>query len=262
MYLTHAAQIIQASEARYVKRVKALLNAYATPLRDNKLITLQESTSIFRCLADIRDVHTRLATVLAGAADTAEDDVASAVKAVAAEFGLARAALLELYVPYARDHAAGLRVLHAALDRPDVARAVEATSTGDERVRGTSLEALLASPLERVASLRDALAALLAQTPPSETGYAALREAAGLFAELGDAASRVNDSGNAVSPAIQRHYAGEPPSAHAIVTAETVLAAQAEAEEGARRAEALEHEVAVRTLGAVPCLLPAACSVV
>lgn len=48
----------------------------------------------------------------------------------------AKAALLELYVPFARGHEAALRMLRTAMARPDVGRTVSGIASSDERVSG------------------------------------------------------------------------------------------------------------------------------
>jgi hypothetical protein len=74
----------QASESRYVRRVKALVNAYLVPLQSSQLLSGAETAAIFHGLTDIRDVHAKLNTVIQAASE--DDNVGSGVAAVANEF--------------------------------------------------------------------------------------------------------------------------------------------------------------------------------
>ena len=173
---------LASSESTYVKRLKAICNAYLRPLSESRALSNGEVNAIFRGLSDLREVHTRLSGVIQAASD--DDDVGAGVAAVAAELGLAKAALLELYIPYARGAEGATRALRAAAGRAEAGRALDGIASGDERVRGESLERLLDAPLERCHEYATALSALLSASSPGDRGYAALADAADLAASL------------------------------------------------------------------------------
>jgi RhoGEF domain len=216
-----------------------------------------------------------------------DDSVTSGVATVANEFMAAKAALLELYIPYARGHDSAVKALRNALTRSDVARTIESISTTDERVRGSSLESLLAVPLERLSEYRDLLSALLSLSTPTERGYSTISETVDMFSALvRESISQGYNPGSInlkslPSPSKLNATSSQPSSAYptfststrgastasiveasmpstrgtavaasvpegALVTAEAVLAAQAEAEDAQRRLEALEREVALK----------------
>ena len=97
------------------------------------------------------------------------------------ELLLAKDALADLYVSYARGQKAALEALRRTCDaRPQVARALEAIAAQDERVAGASLAACLEDPLARAAEYAGSLLpAVLAGTPRAEDGYAGVGESAG-----------------------------------------------------------------------------------
>lgn len=77
---------MQTSESRYLKKLRAIVNAYLVQLRDNRLLTAGEITTIFRGLSDMRDVHAKLNGVLQAASE--DDNVTKGVAIVANEFTL------------------------------------------------------------------------------------------------------------------------------------------------------------------------------
>ena len=80
------AHTLQMSENKYMKKLKAIILAYQTPVKDARILTDGEAGSIFRGLTDMRDVHTRLNSVIQAASD--DDGVASGMAVLANEFSL------------------------------------------------------------------------------------------------------------------------------------------------------------------------------
>lgn len=77
---------MQASEGRYVKRLRALIAAYLQPLHDARVLTAGELGAIFRGVTDMRDVHSKLNGVIQAASE--DDSVSNGIDVVANEFGL------------------------------------------------------------------------------------------------------------------------------------------------------------------------------
>lgn len=170
------------SESRYLKKLRAIVNAYMTPLREGRLLTAGEMSTIFRGMSDMRDVHSKLNGVIQTASE--DDNVTKGVAIAANEFVLAKPAILELYVPFARAHATALRTLRNAMARPDVSRAITNIASTDERVRGSSLEDLLCLPLDRIGEYKNILSELLSLSQPADRGYAALQDTVDLLSAI------------------------------------------------------------------------------
>jgi hypothetical protein len=255
-----------------------------------------EVAAIFRTLPDMRDVMTKINGVVQVASE--DDNVSNGVAQVANEFMVAKSALLEVFLAYARGHDSALRTLRAAQVRPEVSRSIDGIASSDERVRGDTLESLLEGPLALAMSLRGLLSALVGLCSPADRGYAALSDAMELMAAIvreaaaagyapagnagpapsspakayasgsltsparGDAkdfalatlASRpvvsspsASASSSAVSAAMPLHpstLGSELKGAE--VSVDSVLAAQANADEAARRLAELERHVALK----------------
>lgn len=196
MYLSRKTRL-QTSETAYVGRLRATVAAYLTPLEDNHILTEEEvcrgavcvylvcapcfrtpaqASAIFRNLRVLRDVHSKLNETIQGAA--AEPNAAKAVSLLGGELLLAKDALADLYVSYARGQRGALDVLRRTCEsRPQVARALAAIAAQDERAGGLTLEASLEAPLVRASQLAGSLLpAVLASTPRAEDGYAGVGE--------------------------------------------------------------------------------------
>jgi len=77
---------VQTSEAKYVKKLKATINAFMVPLHDARVLTASELGAVFRGLTDMRDVHSKLNSVIQAAGE--DDNVANGIAVVANEFSL------------------------------------------------------------------------------------------------------------------------------------------------------------------------------
>lgn len=77
---------VQTSESKYVKKLKAILNAYLSPLRDSRVLTSGEVAAIFRCIPDMKEVHNKLNGVIQTGSE--DDNVLNGVAVVANEFML------------------------------------------------------------------------------------------------------------------------------------------------------------------------------
>lgn len=135
-----------------------------------------QASAIFRNIRVLKDVHAKLNDTIQAAAT--EPIAAKAVSLLGGELLLAKDALADLYVSYARGQKAALEALRRTCDaRPQVARALEAIAAQDERVAGASLAACLEDPLARAAEYAGSLLpAVLAGTPRAEDGYAGVGE--------------------------------------------------------------------------------------
>lgn len=60
-------------------------------------------------------------------------------------FCSAKAALMELYLPFVRGHEGAMHALRSVMSRGDVARAVDSIASSDERVSRTSLRVCIAA---------------------------------------------------------------------------------------------------------------------
>lgn len=75
---------LQLSEARYGKRLKAALSSYMTPLLSSRLLSPAESSALWRGIADMKEVSSKLGSLLAAAAE--EEDVSVGLHLAASEF--------------------------------------------------------------------------------------------------------------------------------------------------------------------------------
>lgn len=146
------------------------------------MLSQGEVAAIFRTLPDMRDVMTKINGVVQVASE--DDNVSNGVAQVANEFMVAKSALLEVFLAYARGHDSALRTLRAAQVRPEVSRSIDGIASSDERVRGDTLESLLEGPLALAVSLRGLLSALVGLCSPADRGYAALSDAMELMAAI------------------------------------------------------------------------------
>lgn len=173
---------IAATEGKFVRTVRATVNAFLIPLRDSHVLSAGEFTTVFRSLEDIKNVHGKLHGVIQTAAD--DDNVASAVSTIANEFAVAKSALLEIYTPFGKGHESALRALKAALSRAEVSRAIDGISSSDERVKGYQLEDLLSVPLLRLGSLREHISSLVSLLSPADKGFVELTDAVNMLTHL------------------------------------------------------------------------------
>lgn len=173
---------IAATEGKFVRTVRATVNAFFIPLRDSHVLSAGEFTTVFRSLEDIKNVHGKLHGVIQTAAD--DDNVASAISTIANEFAVAKSALLEIYTPFGKGHESALRALKAALTRAEVSRAIDGISSSDERVKGYQLEDLLSVPLLRLGSLRELLSSLVSLLSPADKGFVELTDAVNMLTHL------------------------------------------------------------------------------
>lgn len=173
---------IAATEGKFVRTVRATVNAFLIPLRDSHVLSAGEFTTVFRSLEDIKNVHGKLHGVIQTAAD--DDNVASAISTIANEFAVAKSALLEIYTPFGKGHESALRALKAALSRAEVSRAIDGISSSDERVKGYQLEDLLSVPLLRLGSLRELISSLVSLLSPADKGFVELTDAVNMLTHL------------------------------------------------------------------------------
>lgn len=147
-----------------------------------RVLSAGELKAIFRTLTDICDVHGKLSSVITTAST---DEVPSnGVAIVANELAVAKAALVELYVPYGAGHSNAIRTLQAAMQRSEVSRVVDGIAAADERVRGERLEELLAVPLDHVVELHSLTMSLVSLCTTADRGYSHLVDAADMLGKL------------------------------------------------------------------------------
>lgn len=151
-------QELAALETTYASNMRTVCNSYLLPLKESKVLTDEEIASIFRSISDIRGVHGKLSTIIQNA--TTNANLLDSIESIVNEYIVARAALLELYVPYARGHSLGIKTLQRASLRADVSRVFSAVVAADERVKGESIEYFLILPLQHIIKTYDLLNAL------------------------------------------------------------------------------------------------------
>lgn len=74
------------SENKYAKKLKSIINAYQLAITDARVLTSGEATGIFREMTSMRDVHTRLNSVIQAASD--DESVSNGMAVLANEFHL------------------------------------------------------------------------------------------------------------------------------------------------------------------------------
>ena len=74
---------LQASEVKYVRSLRLVVNVFMEPLRQQAAVSQPELHLIFRTWHSIRDIHTDMQSVFTAA--SGEDSINSALEMVAAE---------------------------------------------------------------------------------------------------------------------------------------------------------------------------------